>query len=196
MSVETSTGFIILAAGSSSRLGRPKQLLDYKGKPLLQHTIDISAQLACEAGVLVLGANGKQIEEKVDPKGLDLITNENWEEGIASSIRGGLSHLLEKKPDLKNVLFLLSDQPYLSVEIIDKLLAAHKKNETITACKYQDQVGVPVIFNHTFFIDLTQLKGDEGAKKIVMKNIDVISTIPFEGGEVDVDTEEDYVRLS
>ncbi|MEP5611153.1 MAG: nucleotidyltransferase family protein [Cyclobacteriaceae bacterium] len=195
MSVISSTGLIILAAGSSSRLGRPKQLLDYKGQPLLQHTIEIAAQLGCKASALVLGANAHSIEEKIDLKSLDLITNENWEEGIASSIRFGLSHLLDKKSDLKHVLFLLSDQPYLSVEVVRELLSAHDENQAITACNYKDQMGVPVIFGKLFFEELMQLKGDQGAKKIVMKNIGIVSTITFVRGEIDVDTEEDYSRL-
>ena len=144
----------------------------------------------------MLGANADSIVEKISPKSLDLIRNEHWEEGIASSIRSGLSHLLEKKPDIQHVLFLLSDQPHLSVEVLRELLTTHEKKQLITACKYKDQVGVPVIFSKNYFNDLMQLEGDEGAKKIVMKNLDVVSTIPFEGGEVDVDTEEDYKKLT
>jgi len=195
LSVASSTGLIILAAGTSSRLGRPKQLLEYKGKPLLQHAIDIAGQFEWGAGVLVLGANARRIEQKIDPKGLDLIRNEKWEEGIASSIRLGLSHLREKKSDLHHALFLLSDQPYLTVEVLRLLLSVHEENKSITACKYQGQIGVPVILSHAFFNDLMQLEGDQGAKKIVMNNFDTTSTIPFEGGEVDVDTEEDVKHL-
>ncbi|MEP1097687.1 MAG: nucleotidyltransferase family protein [Cyclobacteriaceae bacterium] len=191
----SSTGLIILAAGTSSRLGRPKQLLEYKGRPLLQHAIDIAVQFEWEASVLVLGANAAQIEEKINPKSLDLIMNENWKEGIASSIRSGLSYLLEKRPDLQHVLFLLSDQPYLSIEVVRELLTKHEKTLAITACKYQDQIGVPVVFSKDFFEELRHLEGDQGAKKIVMKNMDVVSTVPFDGGEVDVDTDEDYRKL-
>lgn len=191
-----STGLVILAAGASTRLGRPKQLLEYRGQPLLQHLIDLADQTICNPSLVILGSGAEEIKERIDSKSLEVIENPEWEEGIASSIRFGLSYLGEKNPDVKHVLFLLSDQPYLTIDVINELLKLKGANKSITACEYNDQVGVPAIFSHHFFEDLMRLEGDSGAKKIILQNMDYVSMVPFVGGEMDIDTEEDYERLN
>ncbi len=191
-----STGLIILAAGASTRLGRPKQLLEYREKPLLQHTIDLAAELRSDSSVVVLGAHAKEIKEKIDPSKLDIIMNDLWEEGMASSIRLGLSHLGRQDSRLEHVLILLSDQPYLTIDVLKELLKLQADTKSIVACEYNNQVGVPAVFSHHFFEDLMRLKGDKGARGIITKNLDFVSTVPFVGGEIDVDTEEDYRGLA
>ncbi len=176
-------------------MGRPKQLLEYRGKLLLQHLIDLAIQTKCDPSVIVLGSNAEDIGGRIDPKHLQLIENKGWEEGIASSIRFGLTHLRSKEPNLKNVLILLSDQPYLTIDVLNELLSVQKNHKSIAACEYNHQVGVPAIFSHHFFDDLMKLDGDQGAKKIIMRNMDFVSMVPFVGGEIDVDTEEEYQKL-
>ncbi len=189
------TGLVILAAGASTRLGRPKQLLENNGKLLLQHVIDLAEKTGCHPMALVLGANASSIRRKVNSHSLDVIVNDKWEDGISSSIRFGLAHLGNKERDLQNVLILLSDQPFLSDQVLKNLLSTEKNLKSITACEYGGQIGVPALFSHHFFDELMKLEGDEGAKKIIMKNREYVSSVPFERGEVDVDTEEDYKRL-
>ncbi len=191
-----SIGLIILAAGASTRLGRPKQLLEYRGKPLLQHTIDLAAELRFDSSVVVLGANAGEISEKIDMQTLDTVINEQWEEGMASSIRLGLSHLGKKESNLEHTLILLSDQPYLTIDVLNELLKVQTDSKSIVACGYNNQVGVPAVFSHHFFEDLMRLIGDKGARGIIAQNMDFVSTVPFVGGEIDVDTEEDYEGLS
>lgn len=189
-------GVVILAAGSSSRLGRPKQLVKFKDKPLLQHVIDTIDPYRFSPSLLVLGANSDQVLKSINPKNVTISRNENWSEGIASSIRLGVSESMKLIDTLDGILFLLSDQPFVSRELIEKLLESHMNgNQQITACSYNDNIGVPAIFGSQFFPELLELKGDVGAKKIITQNIESVETITFEHGSFDVDTEEDVHKL-
>ena len=196
MSSPSTTGLILLAAGASRRLGQPKQLLEYQNKTLLQHTIDVAHTIPCELCVLVLGSNAQQIEAQTELRDFRMVLNSEWKEGIAGSIRTGLSELLIHAPDVEDVLILLSDQPHLHTDFLKKLVVEHARSPVgITASSYADQIGVPAIFNRKFFDELLTLKGDKGAKKIIMKYSEQVTLIPFEGGETDIDTKEDYDQL-
>lgn len=196
MRLPESIGVVLLAAGASRRLGRPKQLLDFNGRPLLQHAIDVVNSLEVNKRLLILGSNAKQIQQAIDPGFMEIIRNDQWEEGMASSIRLGLSVLLERNQNTQHALFLLSDQPYLSTEVLQQLVAGQARDKrSITACRYQDELGVPMILSHHFFNELQQLQGDHGAKKLVMQHQGVVHQVPFEKGAIDIDTDEDYRML-
>lgn len=187
---------MILAAGASSRLGRPKQLVKYQKKTLLQHAIDIIASINFDPRVLILGANADQIQESITPKNITILRNENWSEGIASSIRLGVSESIKLNDALDGILFLLSDQPFITKELIEDLIDKHSKgNQQITACNYIGNMGVPAIFSKEFFPDLLKLTGDVGAKKIMVQNKDHVEHIVFKDGSFDIDTEEDVQEL-
>jgi molybdenum cofactor cytidylyltransferase len=189
-------GVVVLAAGSSSRLGQPKQLIKYKGKPLLQNILDHSQVLSFKSKVLILGAYAEEINENIDTGEFKVIINEQWEEGIASSIREGVRSSWEINPNLENILFLLSDQPFVTSALIKELLDTHKKEgKTITGCRYDKTVGVPVIFNKNMFQELCHLNGDRGAKVLIRKYPDKVAAVSFDLGSVDVDEPDDYTKL-
>lgn len=189
-------GVVILAAGSSSRLGRPKQLVKFQNKPLLQHVIDIVASFNLKSSVIVLGAHDEQVRESIHLKNITVLDNENWSEGIASSIRLGVSESVNMNESLESILFLLSDQPFVTKELIEELIQKHENgNQPITACSYEDNTGVPAIFGKSFFPELMKLEGDVGARKIIAQNSEQIDSIVFKKGSFDVDTEEDYIEL-
>ncbi|MFH5883943.1 NTP transferase domain-containing protein [Halalkalibaculum sp. DA3122] len=196
MSKSSDIGVVILAAGSSSRLGRPKQLLGYENKTLLQRVIDIIGPFEFNPSVVVLGANADQIREATDLAQVTAVYNEHWSEGIASSIRLGVTESLKLNSSLQGILFLLSDQPYVSGELIQELVNTHKSGEQrITACRYKQNVGVPAIFGKRFFPGLQKLTGDVGAKKIILQHRQKVEEVPFKKGFFDIDTEEDYEHL-
>lgn len=196
MTVSTNIGSVILAAGSSSRLGRPKQLLQYQNKTLLQHIIDMVTPFNFTSSVVVLGAHADQIRDATNFKNVTAIDNKDWSEGIASSIRLGMKESIKLNPLLDSILFLLSDQPYVSTELIQELLNKHKNgNRGITACSYKQSVGVPAIFGKQFFPQLMELTGDVGAKKIIMQNSEDVNKVAFRKGYFDIDTTEDYEQL-
>jgi molybdenum cofactor cytidylyltransferase len=189
------TGIIILAAGSSSRLGQAKQNLLYKGKTLLQRTIEAATASVCELVVVVLGANSAIIRPTIAHYDIVVIENGEWVEGMASSIRAGLKKVLELNPDVQSVILMLCDQPFVDTYLINILVAA-KANFGICASSYHDTIGPPVLFDSLYFKDLLSLEGTEGAKKIMHKYSEKIKEIPFARGWVDIDTIEDYERLA
>ncbi len=189
-------GVVILAGGSSSRLGQPKQLIKYKNKPLLQNIIDHAQVLSFTSKVLILGAHQEEIMKNINTAEFKVIINKEWKEGIASSIRKGVLHSIENNPDLENILILLSDQPFVNGKLIQELLDTHiTKGKKITGCKYNDTIGVPAIFNKQLFQELCQLKGDRGAKVLIKKYPDKVAAVSFDLGSVDVDEPDDYAQL-
>ncbi|HTQ63785.1 MAG TPA: nucleotidyltransferase family protein [Puia sp.] len=192
-----SCGLILLAAGSSNRLGQPKQLLVYNGKTLLEHTLQAATGSAFEHIFIVLGSDSDEMVSLIGKSKVQVVQNEDWTEGIASSIRCGLSSLLSKFPSVSAAAFMVCDQPFVSASLLDELLGNRDgKKPVIVACSYENTMGVPALFSSHFFPELIQLKGQEGAKKIIMQHIDIVETIPFPEGNVDIDTMDDYKRLT
>ncbi len=190
------TGLIILAAGSSTRLGKPKQLLQYKGESLIHRSVRAGVETGCDPVVVVLGANSEKIQPEIDPKTVHVVKNINWEEGIGSSIRTGLSKLLKLTPQIGETIIMLCDQPFADSALLKKLIRERRSSgKEIVACKYGDTVGVPVLYSKICFPELLALKGDEGAKKLLLKHQQEVTTVPFPGGTVDIDTAEDYKAL-
>ena len=112
MSAEENIAVVVLAAGGSSRLGRPKQLVEFNGKPLLDHALDKVDLLGFQTKILVLGAKREEIMDKIDSNGFKVVVNTHWEQGMASSIKVGLEAAMAEEEGLDHVLFLVSDQPF------------------------------------------------------------------------------------
>ena len=189
------TGIIILAAGSSSRLGQPKQNLVYKGKTLLQRTIETAMASICETVVVVLGANAEVIKPTIANYSVEIIENTDWTEGMASSIRTGLKRVLQISPGEQSVILMLCDQPHVDTYLINMLVVA-KTKEGICASGYNDTIGPPVLFDAIYFGELLVLTGADGAKKVMQKHANQVKEIPFALGDVDIDTIRDYERLT
>jgi len=196
MSSEENIAVVVLAAGGSTRLGRPKQLVEFKGKTLLKHTMDEVDDLGFQTKILVLGARQEEIQNKIDPKGFKVVINTDWEQGMASSINVGLKAAIAEEEGLNHVLFLVSDQPFLEranlIKLVHTQLTQHPK---ATYSKYGDNIGVPAIFSKEAFPLLLQLEGDEGAKKLTRMEDFNYCAETFKKGGFDVDTEEDVKQL-
>lgn len=187
---------MILAAGASSRLGQPKQLIKFEDKSLLQHMIDVGQEVDVTERILVLGAKSELIQEVIIPRTFSIIHNYEWQKGMSTSIHVGLKSLQLKCTDLKHVIILLSDQPFVTVDLIKQLIASQDESERcITTCTYANQMGVPAIFSHHFFDGLLALTSDQGAKKLIQRNLDHVRTIPFSKGAIDIDTPDDLDQL-
>jgi molybdenum cofactor cytidylyltransferase len=191
-----STGLIVLAAGASSRLGRPKQLLEYHGHTLLKHAIDTALEVIPAPIILVLGANAPLLKEEVSNLKAQIIFNPDWEEGIASSIRCGVHALLKSSPNIDNVILMVCDQPFVTASLIKDLIAMRMQtSKGIIACAYKDTLGTPALFNKKYSGELQALQGEEGAKKLIKKFSEDVSPLPFPKGFIDVDTAEEYEKL-
>lgn len=192
------TGIIILAAGSSSRMGEPKQQLIYQDKTLLQHAIQAAHNITgVDIKVLVvLGANNQAILTQVDSKITDVVINPDWELGMASSIKAGLTALQTVYPNAEQVLLMLCDQPFVTSALLQQLIQTGTGNaQAIVASAYQDTIGAPVLFGKAWFNNLLALQGQEGAKKLLLQHKDSVVSIPFAEGGIDIDTPDDYQKL-
>jgi molybdenum cofactor cytidylyltransferase len=188
-------GIIILAAGSSSRLGKPKQNLVYKGQTLLQRAIETAHSTIYETIMVVLGANAEAIIPTINNPKVNIIQNNEWAEGMASSIRLGVAKIQELNSSINSVILMLCDQPFIDTHILNMLMLAKTKSG-IAACGYNDTIGPPAMFDKVHFDELLELKGGEGAKKLLTKYADRVTIIPFEQGRTDIDTLEDFEQLS
>jgi CTP:molybdopterin cytidylyltransferase MocA/quercetin dioxygenase-like cupin family protein len=189
-------GAIILAAGSSSRMGSPKQVLKFEGKSLLRRAALAASDAGCRPVVVVLGSQHEEIRPEL--KGLDLceVLNESWETGMASSIRVGVEALLQDDSDTAASIILLCDQPHVTAYVLSALASSYRAtSQPIIASAYSGSFGVPALFERSLFYELTQLKGAAGAKDVIKRHASEAHFIPFPEGDVDVDTPEEYVRL-
>lgn len=196
MSDTPNIGLVLLAAGGSIRLGRPKQLIRFNGKTLIQHAIDSAVDVPLKSRVLVLGSSEDQILGMIDTKSFHTCRNENWEDGMASSLKKGIKESLRIEPNLNAILILVSDQPFISMELLNEMIELYKSQSSIVVCQYGDVKGVPVLFGSKYFNELLQLSGDQGARKIMMKYEKMQSVVKFDQGNFDIDTMEDLDRLN
>lgn len=190
-------GILILAAGNSTRMGQPKQLLAYQDSTLLLHAVDESTQLAESAVTVVTGASKGSVEEQLAGRDIRIVYNPDWETGMGSSIRAGITDFLETYSSIEAIMITVCDQPFLTRDILLSLIDGYLETDKgIIASAYEDTIGTPVLFSARYFIELMNLQGQEGAKKIIREHIDDVATKPFPRGGIDIDTQEDYRKLS
>ena len=188
-------GVIILAAGASSRMkGEPKQLLQFQGKTLLRRAAETALQAEFYKTIVVLGANQENFRQEIEDLPLEIAVNEDWESGISSSIKKGLAAILKENPDA--VIFMLCDQPFISVEVLRRLQDAFiETKKPIAASKYENTIGVPALFAREIFGELRNLKDDEGAKKVIVEDLNRTALVDVPEAAFDVDTLRDYEKL-
>lgn len=187
-------GLVILAAGASRRMGRPKQLLPIGNKSLLEHAVDAALDSAAWPVVVVLGAHAGEIRPVLARRPVLIAENAAWAEGMASSLRAGLSLINAFSPRIEGVVFALCDQPAFSTAIIDRLVEErHRSGCRVVAARYGGHLGAPVLFDQSHFPALSALVGDEGARKLLatLPPDDIAALHLPELGQ-DLDTPEDY----
>jgi molybdenum cofactor cytidylyltransferase len=190
------TDIVILAAGASTRLGRPKQLLPWQGKTLLQHAVETALTIATQP-VVVTGCNADQLVAGVDPAQAHIVFNPEWEQGIASSIRCGLQALLNRTPPPDQVIFMVCDQPFVTPGLLLDLINERQKSyKSIIASSYAGTLGIPALFDKTHFAQLLDLQGDTGARTIIQQYSEEVGSVEFKNGELDIDTEMEYKKLT
>jgi molybdenum cofactor cytidylyltransferase len=188
------TGIIILAAGSSSRMGEPKQLMMYKNKTFLQHIIGEAKNANLEPVICVTGCQSDLITKSISRMEVTIVNNTHWREGIGSGISAGIKQLLLS--DVDSVILAVSDQPYVSSDLFRTMVAwKDKSGKGIVACSYAGTLGTPVLFSKDYFSRLKSLNGNQGAKNIVKLNLPDVCPVEFEKGSVDIDTKQDYEKL-
>lgn len=184
---------ILLAAGSSSRMGRSKQLLPIENEPLLLRSIKTALASSFENILVVLGAEEKRHRSVIEHLPVHIIYNENWTTGMGSSLKAGLKHLLTIRPTTQAVVIMVCDQPLLASSHLDQLISTyHKTKKKIVASYYSNATGVPALIDKSLFPELLIIPDEQGAKKILTKHTSDIESVDFPGGEFDLDTWEEY----
>jgi molybdenum cofactor cytidylyltransferase len=187
------TGALILAAGGSKRLGRPKQFLTHAGRFLVERAVDAARD--CAPIVLVGGRDSRRIEIRIHDPAVSVVHHHEWERGIGSSIRAGVSRILEIAPDLDSIVILVCDQPHVTAETVSALRALREKErKAVVACEYAGSPGVPALFDRSAFAKLQCLADESGAKSVILQSKPPASLLPFFKGEIDIDTSEDVIR--
>ncbi|MBB5035666.1 nucleotidyltransferase family protein [Prosthecobacter vanneervenii] len=196
MSVSAETAIIILAAGESSRMGRPKQLLSWQGQPLVRHVAEMALAVPNTSVHVVLGAHLEAVAEALQGLPLRLCTNESWSEGMGASVCAGLRAVLDDEPAAAAVLFLLCDQPLITADLLCEMIRKHREGAALVATCYQNTLGVPALFGASLYPELLALRGDQGAKKIIQRHRERAAVVPFPQAATDFDTYEDYERAA
>jgi len=189
-------GIIILAAGNSSRLGEPKQLLQYQNKSLIRHVTEAAIKAISSPVMIVTGSNQNLIIEELNNLAVHFVQNNEWQEGMGSSVRVGISELLQLNPTIQSLIIAVSDQPFVTSQLFLQLIEkAEITEKNIVACSYENTIGTPVLFQKKYFDSLMSLNGAEGAKKLLKQFKNDVTSVPFSLGGIDIDTKEDYQKL-
>ena len=207
---------VVLAAGGSSRLGMPKQLVRWRGRTLLRRAVETALAGVRQGGtgtgrtarattvplgpvVVVLGAEAERLRAELRGLPVVVAVNGRWREGLASSLRTGLRAARAAAGrgggGPAAILFLACDQPYVTPGLVRRLVRRFRAGAPIVACAYADTLGVPALFGRAYFGELAGLEGDAGAKRIIERYRDVVRVVGFERGATDVDTRGDRESL-
>lgn len=188
------TPILILAAGASTRMGQPKQMLVVDGEPLLVHSVRVALATGADVFV-VLGANAEAHKAVLRDHPVHLIDHPQWKNGMGSSLKAGLKEMLTANPAATGVLVMLCDQPRVSRDHLERLLnRAARSEKEIVASHYDQTFGVPALFKQSMFPSLLTLGDEAGAAKLIRNHSDKVDVVDFPGGGIDLDTPGDLER--
>ena len=183
---------VVLAAGSSRRLGQPKQLLPFRDSTLLGATLHMARACGFDQLIVTLGGAAEQIRQSVPLDGLQTVTVDDTGSGCSASLRAALGHVA---PDIRGIVLLLGDQPGVSPSSVDQLLAVGR-DRPVAVCRYTDGIGHPFWFSREVFDDIVPLHGDKAVWKLIEGGLWDVAAVDVDGNvPQDVDTWEDYERL-
>jgi len=189
---------VLLAAGGSARLGRPKQLLMYEGRSLLRRAAAAAVEAACGRQVVaVLGARAEEMVGELAGLAVDVVRNDGWERGIGSSIRAGVERALAGGRAPSAVMIMLCDQPLVTAGVLRRVVDAHvvDSRALVTAAEFEGTIGPPVVVGAELFPELLALPDDRGAKALWMERPEIVRRVACPEAGADVDTPGDFERL-
>lgn len=192
----SNVGIIILAAGASTRLGQPKQLLlHHSGRTLLRYAAEQALASLGNSVIIILGAHAAAVRSEVSGLSVHITHNLHWSEGMSASLRAGLTALQNINSKAEAALVMLCDQPFVDAAFINKLILAYRDSKAdIVAAEYEGTVGVPALFSRLHFAQLANLHGASGAKRIITELGLSVVRVPLAEGTIDIDTQDDYRR--
>jgi molybdenum cofactor cytidylyltransferase len=187
---------VVLAAGASARMGRPKQLIEVGGETLIRKAIRCSQKAGADEIVVVLGYNHEEIKKEIEGMPIHITIHEHAEKGMGSSIKHGVNFVLNNYSEVNALMILVCDQPLLTLIHLKKIIEEFKHSKSpIVASAYSNRKGVPVLFHRSMFDQLLQLDDEHGAKKMIEQNSALVKAVDFPDGSIDLDTPEDVRNL-
>ena len=189
---------LVPAAGMSTRLGRNKLLLPFKGKPLIAHAVDTLLASAVDEIIIVLGHEADQVRAAIGEKRVRFVENRDYHEGLGSSVRAGFAAVPFQT---RAIMIYLADQPLLEPGDVNFLIHAFaeagKTNKSIVVPLFGGQRGNPVILESSYKGSILAITGETGCRRVIKQNPDQVLTVEMENDHVirDIDTPEDYERL-
>jgi molybdenum cofactor cytidylyltransferase len=189
---------LLSAAGMSTRLGRNKLLLSFKGKPLIAHAVDTLLGSAVDEVIVILGYEADQVRAAIGKRRVRFVENPDYSEGLRSSVRAGFAAI---PPHTSAIMVYLADQPLLEPAEVDFLIRsfaeARKTGKSIVVPFFRGQRGNPVIVNSSYRASILTIAGDIGCRRVIKQNPDQVLTVEMETDHVvrDIDTIEEYERL-
>ena len=186
---------LVLAAGSSSRLGRPKQLVEWNGQSLLQRAVAIAREAGATSITVITGANEEAMCAELADENVCIVHNSDWQEGMGASIRCGVAALVEAREPF-GILFLVCDQLRVTADHLRAMIRAFHEGSAIVASGYAGTAGVPALFSSTYRAELSALEGAHGAKQVLARHREAVHVVPLPGGEIEVDTPADLARTT
>jgi molybdenum cofactor cytidylyltransferase len=185
---------IVLAAGEATRFGSAKQLVRIGDRPLLSLIAGRTAEVVGHAFIVVLGARAAEIAPLLRHSAGSLVVNRDWRDGLASSIRAGVSRL---PSSCDGVMLVLADQACVTADDLRRLAGAWRREPlSVAAALYAGTIGVPAIFPRHLFGELLDLKGDTGARALLRRHGDRLVKVPMESAAFDFDTPDDLLDLT
>ena len=191
---------MVLAAGGSARLGKPKQLVLYRGRSLLRHAAEVALAgraAATRPVIVVLGAEAERLRPELAGLDVHVVVNDRWEEGLSTSVRAGLDALVSAGAPAA-ALFTTCDQPLVTAHLLRAMVAAYEASRPpppIVACAYAGTVGVPALFDRSLWGELGELRGDAGARGVIERHLAETVRVPFPDAALDVDGAGDARRV-
>lgn len=187
---------LVLAAGASRRLGRPKQLIPFRGEPLVRRVAYAALGAGADPVLVIVRSGDDEVAGVLSDLPVDVVENPDAHTGMASSIRVGVARAREVAPGVGALVLLACDQPLVDAGYLEALVHAWRRTgRPIVASEYGGVVGVPAIFSVELSDELLALRGDVGARAVIRQDPARVLTLPFPGGAVDVDTAEDLDKL-
>ena len=192
---------VVLAAGASSRMGSPKQLLKWGNTTLVEYAINTAKATSANKVFVVLGAHQNRIAKVIQHHSVSILNNKKWEDGLGTSIACASEFILNSnensKENFDGILIMLADQPFVSSDFLNRLIGNFiLDTKSIIATSYgKNKYGVPSLFDASYLKELSNLNTDFGARELLKKHKNSIKTVLPDFENLDIDTKEDYQYL-
>jgi len=191
-----SVSAVVLAAGGSTRFGKPKQFALFQGETFIRRIVRAAIESDCAPVVVVAAEDSVRITSELTQFTVTIEMNPDWQRGLGSSIVVGMRNAMNLAPDLDAAILLTCDQPFVTAAVLTQLIQLRlTSGKPIIASAYVETLGIPALFDRSCFSDLLRLKGDSGAKGIILTRPHDVASFNFPSGEIDIDTAADYEKL-